>query len=48
MVYGLAGRDCTVADLERVYRRLLRIAETGETGPRYVHMGQRSNREEVL
>ena len=48
VVYGLAGRDCTVGDLERVYRRLLTIAETGETGPRYIHMGQRSNQQEVL
>jgi pyruvate ferredoxin oxidoreductase alpha subunit len=48
VVYGLAGRDCTVDDIERVYRRLQTIAETGETGPRYVHMGQRSNQKEVL
>ena len=48
VVYGLAGRDCTTADIERVFRRLLRIAETGETGARYVHMGQRSDREEAL
>ncbi|MDD5939121.1 MAG: pyruvate ferredoxin oxidoreductase [Clostridiales bacterium] len=48
VVYGLAGRDCAVEDIERVYRHLLKIAETGETGPRYIHMGQRSNQEEVL
>jgi len=48
VVYGLAGRDCAVEDVERVYRRLLTIAETGEIGPRYVHMGQRSTQEEVL
>ena len=48
VVYGLAGRDCAVEDVERVYRRLLHIAQTGETGPRYVHMGQRSKQEEVL
>ena len=48
VVYGLAGRDCTTTDIERVYRHLLRIAETGETGPRYIHMGQRSSAEEVL
>ena len=48
VVYGLAGRDCAVEDIERVYRHLLRIVETGELGPRYLHMGQRSNQEEVL
>ena len=48
VVYGLAGRDCAVEDIEKVYRHLLKIAETGETGPRYIHFGQRSNQEEVL
>lgn len=48
VVYGLAGRDCAVEDVEKVYRHLLTIAETGETGPRYLHMGQRSNQKEVL
>ena len=48
VVYGLAGRDCAVEDVEKVYRHLLKIVETGETGPRYIHMGQRSNQEEVL
>ena len=48
VVYGLAGRDCRVEDVERVYRHLLKMAETGVTGPRYLHMGQRSNAEEVL
>ena len=48
VVYGLAGRDCAVEDVEKVYRHLLRIAETGNVGERYLHMGQRSNREEVL
>ena len=48
VVYGLAGRDCRVEDIERVYRHLLTMAETGVTGPRYLHMGQRSNAEEVL
>ena len=48
VVYGLAGRDCAVEDVEKVYRHLLTIAETGETGPCYLHMGQRSNQEEVL
>ncbi len=48
VVYGLAGRDCAVEDVERVYRHLLQIAETGEIGPRYLHMGQRSSQREVL
>lgn len=48
VVYGLAGRDCAVEDIEKVYRHLLNIAEAGEVGPRYIHMGQRSNQEEVL
>ena len=48
VVYGLAGRDCRVEDVEKVYHHLLRMAETGVTGPRYLHMGQRSNAEEVL
>ena len=37
-----------VEDIERVYRRLLNIAQTGKTGERYLHMGQRSNCKEVL
>ena len=48
VVYGLAGRDCAVGDVEKVYRHLLTIAETGEVGQRYLHMGQRSNQKEVL
>lgn len=48
VVYGLAGRDCAVEDVEKVYRYLLNIAATGEVGPRYIHMGQRSNQKEVL
>ena len=48
VVYGLAGRDCRVEDVEKVYRHLLGMVETGQTGPRYLHMGQRSNVEEVL
>ncbi len=48
VVYGLAGRDCAVGDIARVYRHLLKMLETGEIGPRYLHMGQRSNAEEVL
>lgn len=48
VVYGLAGRDCATDDIERVYRHLLHISETGETGERYLHMGQRSSEQEVL
>ena len=48
IVYGLGGRDCAVEDLERVYQYLLRIARTGEEGPVYLHMGQRSLDKEVL
>ena len=48
VVYGLAGRDCAVEDVERVYSHLLNIVETGRTGPVYIHMGQRSNQKEVL
>lgn len=48
VVYGLAGRDCAVDDIEKVYRHLLKLLDTGETGPKYIHMGQRSNVKEVL
>ncbi len=48
VVYGLAGRDCAVEDVEKVYYHLLKIVETGDVGPRYIHFGQRSNQEEVL
>ncbi len=48
VVYGLAGRDCAVEDIEKVYRHLLTMVETGEPGPKYLHMGQRSNQKEVL
>lgn len=42
IVYGLGGRDIRVEDFERVYGRLAGIAASGEKGPVYVHMGQRS------
>ena len=48
IVYGLGGRDCRKEDIERVFNHLLRIAETGVVGEKYLHMGQRSNEEEVL
>ena len=47
IVYGLGGRDFTVAQAKRVFARLEKIKETGETGPVYSHMGQRDDREEV-
>ena len=48
VVYGLAGRDCAVEDIRRVYCRLLEILRTGVTGPLYIHMGQRSAADELL
>ena len=42
VVYGLGGRDFTIQSAESVYERLAHIVETGETGPLYVHMGQRT------
>ena len=47
IVYGLGGRDFTVNAAKRVFNRLVKIVETGETGPIYSHMGQRDLREEV-
>ncbi len=48
VVYGLGGRDCRVEDIEKVYRHLFEIIESGNVGERYLHMGQRSNEKEVL
>ena len=48
IVYGLGGRDVRVADIERVYSHLFKIIETGDTGPGYIHLGQRTGEEEVL
>ncbi len=48
VVYGLGGRDCRVEDIRKVYDHLFDIIKTGEVGPRYLHMGQRSNEKEVL
>ena len=48
VVYGLGGRDCAVEDVRRVYGHLLDMIRTGDTGPTYLHMGQRSNQKEVL
>ena len=47
IVYGLGGRDVTVDQAARVFARLAKIAETGETGPVYTHLGQRDLREEA-
>ncbi len=45
IVYGLGGRDFTVAAAKSVYSRLGEIVRTGETGPVYVHMGQRERQD---
>lgn len=47
IVYGLGGRDIRVEDFERVFGRLRDITASGETGPVYVHMGQRSKEDSV-
>ena len=43
IVYGLGGRDFTVKAAKSVYERLEETVRTGETGPVYSHMGERSN-----
>jgi len=45
IVYGLGGRDFKTEDACQVFSRLADIAKTGETGPIYVHMGQRQRRD---
>jgi pyruvate ferredoxin oxidoreductase alpha subunit len=47
IVFGLGGRDLKVEDVEKVFGRLANIAVTGEIGPLYTHMGQRSKEEIV-
>lgn len=47
IVYGLGGRDVRVEDIEKVFGRLADIAVTGDIGPLYTHMGQRSKEEIV-
>lgn len=42
IVYGLGGRDVKTEDIQKVFARLAHIATSGETGPVYTHMGQRS------
>ncbi|MCR5249580.1 MAG: pyruvate ferredoxin oxidoreductase [Lachnospiraceae bacterium] len=41
IVFGLGGRDFTVAAARGVFERLKGIAAGGELGPVYTHMGQR-------
>jgi len=45
IVYGLGGRDVKTEDIKNVFGRLGNIAATGEIGPVYNHMGQRSKEE---
>ena len=40
-VYGLGGRDVSTGDIAALYQRLEHIAETGEIGEVYTHMGVR-------
>ena len=41
IVYGLGGRDVSTKDIAGIYDRLHHIAETGDTGEVYTHMGVR-------
>ena len=41
VVYGLGGRDVYTGDIAALYQRLEHIAETGEIGEVYTHMGVR-------
>ncbi len=41
VVYGLGGRDVSTGDLANLYQRLEHIAQTGEVGEVYMHMGVR-------
>ncbi|NMC27559.1 MAG: pyruvate ferredoxin oxidoreductase [Syntrophomonadaceae bacterium] len=47
IVYGLGGRDVKTEDIAKVFGRLAQIAATGDTGPVYSHLGQRSKEEIV-
>ena len=40
-VYGLGGRDVTVQTFEEIFEELGKIAETGDTGETYRHIGVR-------
>jgi pyruvate ferredoxin oxidoreductase alpha subunit len=41
IVFGLGGRDFTVEAAESVFDRLKKIADGGDIGEVYTHMGQR-------
>ena len=41
IVYGLGGRDITPEHFKDIYARLTDIANGGELGPVYTHLGQR-------
>lgn len=41
IMYGTGGRDVTVDDMKGVYKTLMDIAKTGETGTTYRYMGLR-------
>ncbi len=41
IVYGLGGRDVSTGDIEALYERLQNIADTGNVGEVYTHMGVR-------
>ena len=41
VVYGLGGRDVSTGDLANLYQRLEHIAQNGEVGEVYTHMGVR-------
>ena len=41
VIYGLGGRDVSTGDIVALYQRLEHIAETGEIGEVYTHMGVR-------
>ena len=40
-VYGLGGRDFRVQDCAHIFAELDEVVRTGQTGPRYRHLGQR-------
>ena len=44
-VYGLGGRDVTIKTFTDIFGELQKIAETGETGDVYRHIGVRDNGE---
>lgn len=45
-VYGLGGRDVTVAQFEEVFSQLEKIVETGQTGEVYRYIGVRDARDQ--